>query len=175
MNTQEITAEAVVSPSIESPVVPVRPYRGSIASQRLNPSQVVLTEVQAAAIPTTYSQDGKGFFATVYVKFFAGGLTWLATEYEADEGIFFGYTINHAEPECSELGYFTVEEFQDHNRTAAGRVTRVGKAAFRMTPYIERDEHFDACELHEAIVKNGGHLPAYAMEAIAERAASRAK
>ncbi len=178
MNTQNNTAEAAVSPSIDSlptATTPARPYRSSLASRRLNPSQVVLTEGQAAAIPPVYTQDGQGFFATVYAKFFAGGLTWLATEYDADAGLFFGYVLNHSEPECSELGYFSVEEFLEYNRTSAGRVTRLGNQAFRMTPFIERDEHFEPCELHDAIVANGGHLPTYAIEAIAERAVARAK
>ena len=131
MNTQNNTAEAAVSPSIDSlptATTPARPYRSSLASRRLNPSQVVLTEGQAAAIPPVYTQDGQGFFATVYAKFFAGGLTWLATEYDADAGLFFGYVLNHSEPECSELGYFSVRPTSRKQPHVSGTRDSSGKS-----------------------------------------------
>lgn len=120
--------------------------------KRLNFAQQLMTAEQARKIPPLYSQDGKGMQATVYIKFFAGGLTWLATEFDPEEGMFFGFTINHRDPDCSEFGYFSAEEicsrpYPQRGRNSAGQLTII--------PAIERDLHFKPCTLLEACKANG--------------------
>ena len=49
----------------------------------------------------------------IKVKYFLAGFTWLATECEEQEDgdvLFFGYVINHSQPDFSEWGYFTLNE-----------------------------------------------------------------
>ncbi|GGM90074.1 DUF2958 domain-containing protein [Dactylosporangium sucinum] len=66
------------------------------------------------AIPALYAQDGKGDEATVYVKFFlpATSWTWYATEFDPEDGIFFGLVVGHE----TELGNFALAELQQVSR-----------------------------------------------------------
>lgn len=62
-----------------------------------------------------YSQDGKGFKATVIAKFFlpVGAWTWYVTEAEkrGNDWLFFGMVVNgYGE---RELGYFTLSQLQE--------------------------------------------------------------
>lgn len=119
---------------------------------RLNFDQFLMTAEQQRKIPALYSQDGKGFQATAYIKFFCGGLTWLATEFDKNEGLFFGFTINHHDPDQSEFGYFSAEEicsrpYPETRRVDGNRLTII--------PAIERDLHFTPCTLLEACKQNG--------------------
>jgi len=60
------------------------------------------------------SQDGKGGEALVIAKFFTcfSSWTWYATEYDPATRCFFGW-VEGVEPE---LGYFSLDEFEDLNR-----------------------------------------------------------
>lgn len=80
------------------------------------------------AIPALYSQDGKGDQATVYVKFFLPGTywTWFATEFDPEDGIFFGLVVGHG----TELGNFALAELK--------AVSLAGGLFL-----VERDLHFD--------------------------------
>lgn len=61
------------------------------------------------------SQDGKGDEAIVIAKFFnpTGAGTWLATEYEPINRIFFGYVSIFGESGMDEWGYFSLDELQE--------------------------------------------------------------
>ena len=61
------------------------------------------------------------------VKFFHafGGMTWYATEYDADKQLFFGYVANGS---CSEWGYFSLKQLEEVSVRGLG---------------IERDRYFD--------------------------------
>ena len=52
----------------------------------------------------------------IKVKYFLAGFTWLVTECEPQEDgdvLFFGYVINHGYPDCSEWGYFTLNQLME--------------------------------------------------------------
>lgn len=80
------------------------------------------------------SQDGKGLDTIVIVKFFnlCGSWTWYATEFNAEDGIFFGY-VDGTSPEW---GYFSLAEFHKFNKQAKHNhnIRRLGLG-------IERDVH----------------------------------
>lgn len=124
------------------------PPKPAWSQKRLNFQQKLMTAEQVRKIPRLYAQDGKGLQATVYVKFFAGGLTWLATEFDPDEGMFFGYVVNHSSPDDSELGYFSAEEICSRPYPQTGRTT---DGRLRIIPAIERDIHFKPQTIAEAV------------------------
>jgi hypothetical protein len=115
---------------------------------KLNRWQKLLTAAQARALPPLYSQDGKGLNAVAHVKFFCGGLTWFATEFDPAEGLFFGYCYNHSMPDCSELGYFSAAEISARQVPS---IARQHDGSFRMTPVVERDLHFTAKTIKAAV------------------------
>lgn len=114
---------------------------------KLNHWQKLLTAQQARALPALYAQDGKGLAAVAHVKFFAGGLTWLASEYDPQQGLFFGLVVNHAAPEFSELGYFSAAELCSRQVPTAERLPG---GRFKLHPVVERDLHFQPTTLAAA-------------------------
>ena len=82
------------------------------------------------------SQDGLGREAIVIAKFFGGGAcTWLATEYDPEEEMFFGY-VNLGDDMCAEWGRFSLEMLEE----------------LRFKPFglgVERDMHCGYKEIHE--------------------------
>jgi hypothetical protein len=94
---------------------------------------MLLTKENLKALPPLYSQDGKGEDAIAVVKFFTpwSNWTWYASEFNPEEGLFFGKVVGHE----TELGYFTLAELE------AVR----GPAGLR----IERDRHFQPKPLSE--------------------------
>ena len=69
----------------------------------------LMTKEIEAKIPSLYSTDGKKQ-QRVYAKYFHpySNWTWYATEYDAEEGLFFGLV----EGDEKELGYFTLAELE---------------------------------------------------------------
>lgn len=55
-------------------------------------AQKMLTKASERSLPPLYAQDGKGYDAVAYVKFFTpdSNWTWYATEYDPSTGTFFG-------------------------------------------------------------------------------------
>ncbi len=90
-------------------------------------------------LPLLYSQEHEPD-PVVYVKFFHPNShwTWYATEYDPQQGLFFGWVYGD-EPE---LGYFTLHEFEEFQDPLG-----IG---------IERDEHFTPMKLSE-VKKLHGH------------------
>ena len=72
----------------------------------------LLTKAIEKKLPALYAQDGKGTDAMVFAKFFnpCGSATWYATEYDPEEGIFFGHVDLFGDG--GELGYFSLEELK---------------------------------------------------------------
>lgn len=71
----------------------------------------LLTEELKAKLPPLYAQDGKGNEAIVYVKYFTpdNNWTWWVTEFDPQEGVFFGLVQGFEK----ELGYFTLKELEE--------------------------------------------------------------
>ena len=70
---------------------------------------MLLTKANRAALPPLYSQDGLGMDAVAHVKFFLGGWTWYATEYDGED-TFFGWVESGNGRTFDELGYFSLSE-----------------------------------------------------------------
>ena len=84
----------------------------------------MLTKENLKTIPSLYSQDGKGENAMAYVKFFTpwSYWTWYATEYNPEEGLFFG-KVHGIE---TEMGYFSLAELESVHGTAGLKIERDG-------------------------------------------------
>ena len=70
----------------------------------------LLTKAIANIIPALGEQDGTGYDAIAYVKFFTpdGSWTWYATEYDPKEREFFGLV----DGQYKEMGYFFLNELE---------------------------------------------------------------
>ena len=90
----------------------------------------LLTPALRASLPPLYGQEGVSD-PTVYARFFTpdSNWTWLATEFDPEEGRFFGLVDGFE----SELGYFLLEELE----------TSRGPLGLS----IERDLHFTPAPL----------------------------
>ena len=85
-------------------------------------------------IPPLYANEAIPFKdAIIRAKFFLGNFTWLVTECEVTDTdvLFFGYVINHTNPDFSEWGYFSFNEMR--------KVRLFGSIG------IERDLYFNPC------------------------------
>ena len=71
----------------------------------------LLTKADQALLPALYTQESKGDDAIAYVKFFhpMSHWTWLATEYDPTNKLFFGLVQGHEE----EWGYFSLTELEE--------------------------------------------------------------
>lgn len=99
---------------------------------------MLLTKANREALPALGTQDGAGFDAVAYVKFFGSGRwTWYATEFDGDD-TFFGYVISGIDPDFDEWGYFSLSELTEA----------------RFPPFnlpTERDRHWDPKPLREEL------------------------
>ena len=109
---------------------------------KINPRQKAATQEQLRKVPELYAQDGLGWDAKVFIKYFNRGLTWFVTELDQEQGLAFGYVLNHMDPRSSELGYISLEE--------------LSKVTNPML-WIERDLHFPVGEMtiREAVESAG--------------------
>ena len=123
------------------------------APLKLNRWQQLFTAEQAKMLPALYSQDGKGAAATAVIKYFAGGLTWFASEFDPETGVFFGYVVNHRAPEDSEWGYFTAAEL---SASQVPKINRGPNNSFRIIPVVERDLSFRPQTIAAAVLAAGG-------------------
>jgi len=90
-------------------------------------------------IPALYAQDNKGDEAIAYAKYFCGGWTWYATEFDHDDtdgevGRCFGKVYSDLEPD-GELGYFSLAE--------------LASIQVRGFMVVERDIHFEPTPLKD--------------------------
>lgn len=117
----------------------VATLKSSQAARKLNRWQKMLTAEQARALPPLYANDGQGLNAVAQVKFFCGPFTWFATEFNAEDGLFFGLVVHATDCPDGELGYFAADEIcarqvPERLPAPAGRI--------RIIPVVERDLHF---------------------------------
>lgn len=97
--------------------------------------QKLVTKELERKTPKLYETDGQGKQAMAQAPYFSlmGGLAgweWYMTEYDPETKQAFGLVKGF----CSELGYFSIEEFEQMNQRARVQV-------------IERDITFQPCEL----------------------------
>ena len=74
----------------------------------------------------------------IRIKYFIASFTWLVVECEVQDDndvLFYGYVINHADPSCSEWGYFTLNQLME--------IKLFGCLG------VERDLHFTKCAFGE--------------------------
>lgn len=75
---------------------------------------------------------------TFWVKFFSPSLTWYVAAID-DDGVAYGYVVNHADPWCSEWGSFSLAEME-----------AVYRAPFII---IERDKFFDPAPVADVMAR----------------------
>lgn len=95
----------------------------------------LMTEEIEKSLPKLYTTDGIPLDEkTVWVKYFSpyNGWTWYATEFDKEDGIFFGLVIGME----AEWGTFSLKEFQEVNDSKG-------------FPIIERDLHFEPTKIKE--------------------------
>lgn len=99
----------------------------------------LMTEELKQQIPQLYSQEGKGDTAEVVAKFFCpwSQATWYATEFDGQDE-FFGF-VTLGDPDCAELGSFSLSELESI------------KGRFGLT--IERDINWKPRPLKEVMEK----------------------
>jgi len=69
------------------------------------------TEKQLSKIPAFYSGEETPLEEKViHMHFFMGGSDWYATEYNPEEGNFFGFVILNGDYDMAEWGYFNFQE-----------------------------------------------------------------
>ena len=89
------------------------------------------TKKQLALIPKLYSTEKvKLADKKIYMKFFLGGWTWLAAEFDGKDQ-FFGLVISPMEP-SGEWGYFSLSELKT---IKAGPGIEVDRDVYGVTPY----------------------------------------
>lgn len=95
-------------------------------------------------IPALYSNEKiKLDKKIIKVKYFLASFTWLVTECEVQEDgdvLFFGYVINHSDPDCSEWGYWTLNQLLE--------VKLYGCLG------VERDLYFKECTFGDYMKRN---------------------
>ena len=81
----------------------------------------LITEEIKGILPKLYEQDGKGFNAIAYVKFFTpdSNWTWYVTEFDGID-LFFGLVDGFEK----ELGYFSLSELENVRGLMGLRVER---------------------------------------------------
>jgi hypothetical protein len=93
----------------------------------------LITKDLLKKVPPLYAQDGKGFDAIAYAKFFTpdSNWTWYMTEYDPDQKLAYGLV----EGLEKEQGYFSIEELESIRGP-------LGLA-------VERDRYFEPCALKD--------------------------
>jgi hypothetical protein len=108
----------------------------------------LMTKTLEARFAKIGSQEAKAD-PTVVAKFFnpAGSGTWLATEYDPENRIFFGYVSIFGD-HCDEWGYFSLDELES---VRCPVTIRMGDKLYRLTIKIERDLYFTEKPFSEAL------------------------
>jgi hypothetical protein len=94
--------------------------------------QKMMTKAIEAKAPKLYETDGQGYEALAVAHYFScfNGWDWYLTEYDPETGEAFGL-VKGLE---TELGYFSIREFEELNRRKGLNV-------------IERDAYWEPCKL----------------------------
>lgn len=86
----------------------------------------LLTKKILKKLPPLYATQDQNLANTkVIVKFFnpIGGQSWYASEFDPQEGIFFGF-VNLGDDSLAELGYFSLKELKNLNLPLGFEVER---------------------------------------------------
>ena len=78
----------------------------------------LMTKQLQKTIPKPFENENSSIKdRVIYAHYFAPlvNFDWFVYEYDAEEGIFFGFA-NLNNPDCAELGYFTLQEFEEINK-----------------------------------------------------------
>ena len=71
------------------------------------------TKYQLNQIPGLYQTENLSEKdKMIYLHFFIGGCDWYVAEYDADEDLFFGFTILNEDYDCAEWGYVSFQELK---------------------------------------------------------------
>lgn len=89
------------------------------------------TKIQLSKIPRLYAQENVKD-KKVYMKFFLGGWTWYAMEFDGKD-TFFGFVVSPMMPE-GELGYFSLSELKSINVNGM----EVDREIYGITPYTPK-------------------------------------
>jgi hypothetical protein len=94
---------------------------GAVPEKGTSPLKLLPKSV-AVKLPPLYSQDGKGEQALAVVKFFDpyGSWSWYASEFDPEQGLFFGLVAGHDR----ELGYFSLSELESVKFAGRQRIER---------------------------------------------------
>ena len=73
----------------------------------------LLTQEILRNIPALYSQENVED-PTVWVKYFTpdSGWSWLATEYDPEERLFFGFVVSGLDPSFHDLCFWTLDDLE---------------------------------------------------------------
>lgn len=106
-----------------------------------------------ADTPKLYTQDGKGYRATVHAHYFLGANDWLVTEYDPAEDVAFGWACINADRQNAELGYVSLAELEAIQVPLRVRLTDTQRAVGFTARGIgvEYDEYWQPATLEEAI------------------------
>ena len=105
--------------------------------------QKMITKAIEHKAPKLYATEGKEpEEIEIIAHYFTSSFDWFMTELDPATGEAFGYVKNLTMPECSELGYFSIAEFDKYNKHAFAKGTRIIDGHIYSTPIIERDLHF---------------------------------
>jgi hypothetical protein len=104
--------------------------------QAKHPAHVLMNDEIRQSLPPLYSNEEKGLEAIAPVKYFhkLSGWRWYASEYDPEQGLFFGLVDGYE----TELGYFSLDELEE-----------IGKD--KRTIPIERDLYYKPQTLQELI------------------------
>jgi hypothetical protein len=125
----DLPADRAICVGVKEP----NPKSGRARAKAKVPGMKLLTEEIRKQLPPLYGQDGKGGDAIAYARYFCpwGSWSWLATELNPDEGLFFGLVDGQEK----ELGYFSLSELES--------------VTGPLGLHIERDLHWKSTKLKD--------------------------
>lgn len=108
----------------------------------------LMTKTLAKQTPAMYSTDGKAYESKVTAHYFNAVFDWYLLEYDPDSRDCFGWVINNSMPDCAELGYFNLNEFDSINDSIKHMDIL---SALKHGGFIERDLYFTQDRLSAVI------------------------
>jgi len=112
-------------------------------------NEIRQTNWQPTEAPPLYSQDGKGYEATVHAHYFLGASDWLLTEYDPEEDLAFGWVCLNGDRQLAELGYWSMAELRQV--TMQVQVTFNGGPGGSFRQPVEREHPWRPVTIREAI------------------------
>jgi hypothetical protein len=91
--------------------------------------------------PRLYTQDGKGYDATVHAHYFVAGCDWLVTEYDPSDDLTFGWCCLNGDRQNAELGYTSLTEMEEVEIPLTLQLGDGREVGFGVTG-VEWDDHW---------------------------------